>query len=103
MATEKRYSLEDIFQTLKEANILYEDKYVCVSSENKDGKEFTTAMTKAEYIAMTVAHELINPYSRLACDAFTAKKKNIEEAMKKAGFDPIAYPNYECFGLVTRT
>lgn len=102
MATEKRYSLVDIFQILKEANTLYEDKYVCVSSENKDGGEITTAMTKAEYIAMTVAYELVSPYSRLACENFTAKKKEVEEAMKAAGFAHIAYPNYECFGLVKR-
>lgn len=102
MANDKRYSLVDIFNTLKEANTLYEDKYVCVTSENKGGDEITTAMTKAEYIAMSVAHELISPYSRLACEHFTAKKKDVEAAMKEAGFDPIAYPNYSCFGLIKK-
>lgn len=97
---EKRYSLADIFRILKEVNIIFEDSVVCVTHENDDGDEVTTAMSKAEYIAMTVAHELISPYSRLACSEFTAKKKEVEKAMAEAGFDKIAYPNYSCFGLI---
>ena len=103
MATEKRYSLQDIFQILKEANTIYENKSVTVSSEGSDGKEIETNMNKSEYIAMTIAHELISTYSRLACKQFTANKKDVEAAMRVAGFDPIAYPNYECFGLIKYT
>lgn len=102
MATEKRYSLVDIFNILKQVNAIYEKKGVIVSSEVEEGIEVETNMSKSEYIAMNVAHELISPYSQLACDTFTAKKKDVEEAMKQAGFNEVAYPNYEYFGLVKR-
>lgn len=101
MATEKRYSLVDIFQMLKEANFLFEDTPIALASDGKGDDEIITHMNKSEYIAMTVAHELTSPYSRLACNSFTAKKKDVIEAMCEAGYDKVAYPNYESFGILT--
>jgi hypothetical protein len=100
MATEKRYSLVDIFQMLKEANFLFEDTQIKVASDGESDNEIITHMNKSEYIAMTVAHELTSAYSRLACNSFTAKKKDVIEAMREAGYDKVAYPNYESFGIL---
>ena len=98
MATEKRYSLVDIFKILKQVNHIYENKKVTVISESF-GEDEETIMSKSEYIAMNIAYELVTDESLLASEQFTAKQKDVEEAMKQAGFDKVAYPRYDKYLL----
>jgi len=58
-----------------------------------------TRMNLNEYIAMSVAHELINESSRLASDDFTVSKDLVIKVMEKHGYDEVAYPKYEYFGV----
>lgn len=101
MATEKRYSLVDIFNILKQVNHPYERKDVTVISESF-GEDEETVMTKSEYIAMNIANELITDESLLASEQFTAKQKDVEGAMKQAGFKAVAYPRYDKYLLDKR-
>lgn len=99
---EKRYSLRDIFAILNESFLIFHNKNVIVVSENDDGDEIKTDMSLSEFIAMSIAHELVDNYSRLACEEFTAKMENVIEAMSEAGFDEVAHPVYKCFGVIMR-
>ena len=95
---EKNYSLNDIFALLHEAIPLLGSKEVTViSGEESDVK---TSMSLAEYVAMSVAHELTSEVSRLASNEPMAKKADVEAAMKQNYWDEIAYPNYEYAGLI---
>ena len=95
---EKNYSLNDIFALLHEAIPLLGSKEVTViSGEESDVK---TSMSLAEYVAMSVAHELTSEVSRLASNEPMAKRADVEAAMKQNYWDEIAYPNYEYAGLI---
>lgn len=95
---DKNYSLNDIFALLHEALPLLGSKEVTVvSGEESDVK---TSMSLAEYVAMSVAHELTSEVSRLASDEPMAKKADVEAAMKQNYWDEVAYPNYTYAGLI---
>jgi hypothetical protein len=95
---DKKYSLNDIFALLHEAIPLLGSKQVTVvSGEESDIK---TPMSLAEYVAMSVAHELTSEYSRLASDEPMAKKADVEAAMKQNYWDEVAYPNYTYAELI---
>lgn len=95
---DKNYSLNDIFALLNEAIPLLGSKQVTVvSGEESDIK---TSMSLAEYVAMSVAHELTSEDSRLASDKPMAKKADVEAAMKQNYWDEVAYPNYTYAGLI---
>jgi len=97
----KRYSLNDIFGYLREAtNILSKD--VTISSENDSGQEKQTDMLLSEYIAMSLASELISTTSRMASEDSIAKKDDVIAAMKANYYEEVAFPNYEGVGLLLR-
>ena len=95
---EKCYSLNDIFSILGESFFILTKTVVL--SHDRDGEEKNTPMKLSEYIATTIAWELTSDYSRLACPDFTASKTLVKEAMKANYFEPVAYPKYECAGIV---
>jgi hypothetical protein len=98
---EKRYSLNDIFGYLREAtNILSRD--VTISYENSPGQVEKAHMLLSEYIAMSVASELISTTSRMASEDSIAKKDDVIAAMKANYYDEIAFPNYEGVGILLR-
>jgi hypothetical protein len=97
---EKRYSLNDIFAILHETTaLLFGDRMVTVISEDETETQIRTPMSLSEYMAMTVAHELISDSSRLACEDFTASKTDVEAALTANYFEPVAFPNYEHYGI----
>lgn len=96
---EKRYSLNDIFGYLREATLLL-SKDVTISSENDSGKVEKAHMLLSEYIAMSLASELISTTSRMASEDSIAKKDDVIAAMKANYYDEIAFPNYEGVGLL---
>jgi hypothetical protein len=95
---EKNYSLNDIFALLHEAIPLLGSKQVTVVSGEESN--IKTEMSLAEYVAMSVAHELTSDDSRLASDEPMAKKADVEEAMKQNYWGEVAYPNYTYMGLI---
>ena len=95
---EKKYSLNDIFALLNESTqVLF--KNVTVIHENKDETEERQEMMLSEFVAMTVAHELIWSQSRLA---FDEDKDLVIAAMAKNHYQEVAYPNYEHYGIILR-
>jgi hypothetical protein len=96
---EKRYSLNDIFGYLREATLLL-SKDVTISSENDSGQVAKAHMLLSEYIAMSLASELISDTSRMASEDSIAKKDDVIAAMKANYYDEIAFPNYEGVGLL---
>jgi len=96
---EKRYSLNDIFAILHETTPIFGDRMVTVISEDESGTQSRTPMSLSDYMAMTVAHELIDESSRLACEGFTATKPDVEAALTANYFEPVAFPNYEHYGI----
>lgn len=98
---EKRYSLNDIFGYLREAtNILSKD--VTISYENDSGQEKHTDMLLSEYIAMSLASEMISTTSRMASEDSIAKKDDVIAAMKANYYEEVAFPNYIGVGLLLR-
>lgn len=98
---EKRYSLNDIFGYLREAtNILSKD--VTISYENDSGQEKQTDMLLSEYIAMSLASEMISTTSRMASEESIAKKDDVIAAMKANYYEEVAFPNYIGVGLLLR-
>lgn len=96
---EKRYSLNDIFAILHETTAIFGDRMVTVISEDETEKQVRTPMSLSEYMAMTVAHELIDESSRLACEDFTATKTDVEAALTANYFESVAFPNYTHYGI----
>jgi len=97
----KRYSLNDIFGLLHESTQLLGQKQVTVVSEDNGGIYKTrTDMSLSDYIAMSVAKELISDDSRMAAEDFTASKADVEAAMAANYFEKVAFPNYEHPGLI---
>jgi hypothetical protein len=91
-----RYSLRDIFGFLHESTQLLERRMVAI--EDDDG--IKTHMTLREYVGLTLANELTDDGSRMASDETTAKKTDVIAAMKSVGYDDVAFPVYESFGLL---
>lgn len=102
MSNQKRYSLNDIFELLKESTSLLRSP-VTVVSEDDSGKQTRTRMAMYEFIAMSVGHELSSSDSRLASGDGTpmATKEEVIEVLDAHGFDEVAYPVYENFGIMT--
>ena len=98
---EKRYSLDDIFSIIREATSDILGRAVTIVSEDKEGKEERTSMTLAEAVAMMVAHEMTWDMSRLsdASGKTMATKDEVVAAMKNNGYDEVAYPVYEHYGI----
>jgi len=101
---EKRYSLDDIFSILKEATSAVLVRGVTIVAEDEEGKEERTDMTMAEAVAMMVGHEMTWDMSRLtdASGKTMATKEEVMTAMKNNGYDEVAYPVYESFGISMR-
>jgi hypothetical protein len=95
---EKKYSLNDIFGFLREATMIF-TKPVAAIHEDENGKRNDTPMILSEYIAMSLAKELISDDSRMASEDTTAKKEDVIAAMKANYYDEVAYPKYEHFGI----
>lgn len=95
----KKYSLYDIFGFLREA--IHElDTPVQVDYE-ENGVSTQDDMRLNEYIAMTLAHELVSDTSSMASNITTSTKKNVISAMKAHGYDKVAFPNYgKYFGII---
>ena len=97
MATEKKYSTQDIFWILGQALILLQDKHITVIEsdrydENSDGQEKRVSLV--DYIARAVADELV--------EHFNEAEKDVKEAIQKTemDFDEITYPkNDKCVGI----
>jgi hypothetical protein len=89
-----RYSLKDIFGLLQEATLTLQKPITVVEDDKK------TEMTLAEYVAMAVAHELTDDMSKFAPSGST--KEEVIEAMKANGYEDIAFPVYEQFGVIMR-
>ena len=95
---EKKYSLNDIFALLNESTQVL-SKTVTVVHENSDEVQEKQEMMLSEFIAMTVAHELVWTGSRLG---FDENKDHVIAAMAKNHYDEVAYPNYEHYGIILR-
>ena len=95
---EKKYSLNDIFALLNESTQVL-SKIVTVVHENEGKVQERQEMMLSEFIAMTVAHELIWDQSRLG---FEENKDLVISAMEKNHYDKVAYPNYEHYGIILR-
>ena len=63
-----------------------------------DGDEKKTDMALYEYIAMAVAYELTDTMSKFAPSGST--KEEVIEAMTANGYEKIAFPVYEQFGVI---
>jgi hypothetical protein len=95
---EKKYSLNEIFGFLREATMIF-TKPVAAIHEDENGTRHDTPMVLSEYIAMSLAKELISDDSRMASEDTTAKKEDVIAAMAANHYDEVAYPNYEHFGI----
>jgi hypothetical protein len=95
---EKKYSLNDIFGFLREATMIF-TKPVSAIYEDETGKTHETPMALSEYIAMSLATELISDDSRMASEDTTAEKDDVIAAMKANYYDEVAYPNYKHVGI----
>jgi hypothetical protein len=88
----KEYSLKDIFAILRDATIDLQRKTVFLVTEDKDGKDVEIKMELPDYIAMSVGYQIHTTTN--SDDA----KDDVIAAMDSAGYEEIAYPNYESFG-----
>ena len=95
---EKKYSLNDMFGFLREATLVL-DRTVTVSSENAAEKRKTTKMLLSEFIAMSLANELISEESRMASSETTASKADVIAALAANHYEEVVYPNYSHFGI----
>ncbi len=89
----KEYSLKDIFAYLRDATIDLHNKNVILVTEDKDGKDIEIKMELPVYIAMSVGYQIHTTTNTNSVDA----KKDVIAAMAAAGYEDIAYPNYESF------
>jgi hypothetical protein len=90
------YSLNDIFGLLHESTQLLGSKNVIVSS----GDSEKTQMSLAEYIAMSVATQLVSETSRMATNSGSmATKDDVEAALRANHWSELTFPNYEYAGL----
>ena len=62
--------------------------------------DIKTHMTLQEYVGLALATELTDDGSRIASDETTAKKTDVIAAMKSVGYDDVAFPVYDSFGLI---
>ena len=90
----KQFSLNDIFVLLRETNVIFTDKPVTVLSEDENEERVETPMMLSNFISMNIAHELVN--------SFDIKKSDVIAAMSGVGYEEIAYPEYEHYGVVFR-
>ncbi len=90
----KEYSLKYIFVILREATVNLQ-KDVVLTTQDKDGKDIKIQMKLPDYIAMSVGYQITN-------DSNDEVKKDVIEAMAAAGYEEVAYPNYEHFGIIMR-
>ncbi len=88
----KEYSLNDIFAILRDATIDLHNKNVVLVTEDKDGKDIEIKMELPDYIAMSVGYQIHTTTN--SGDA----KDDVIAAMAAAGYEEVAYPNYESFG-----
>ncbi len=89
----KEYSLKDIFAFLRDATIDLHNKNVILVTEDKDGKDIEIKMELPDYIAMSVGYQI-----RTTINLDNDKAKDyVNTAMAAAGYEDIAYPNYESF------
>jgi hypothetical protein len=93
-AEKKQFSLNDIFILLRETNVIFTNKPVTLLSEDDEGKQTSTPMMLSDFITMNIAHELV--------ETFDINKSDVIAAMSDAGYEEIAYPEYEHYGLVFR-
>jgi hypothetical protein len=89
----KEYSLKDIFAILRDATINLHNKNVVLVTEDKDGKDIEIKMELPDYIAMSVGYQIHTTTN--SDDA----KDYVIAAMAAAGYDEVAYPNHESFGV----
>jgi hypothetical protein len=94
-----KYSLNDIFGLLREATLIL-DRPITVITEEEDGEQKKTGMLLSEFVAMSLAHELVDESSRMASESTTASKKDVISAMKANYYEEVAFPNYEHFGVI---
>ena len=94
---EKKFSLDDIFAIIRESTVIL-SKQITVVYE-KDEKQQKQDMLLSEFIAMSVASELIGEHSRVIA---SERKEVVIAAMKKNYYDEVAYPEYEHFGIIMR-
>jgi hypothetical protein len=87
-----KYSLKDIFGLLREATLTLTNPITVLEDDNK------TTMTIAEYVAMSVAHELTDDMSKFAPSGST--KDEVITAMKATGYEEVAFPVYTQFGII---
>lgn len=92
MSDVKEYSLNDIFAILRDATLNLHQNVV-LSTEDKDGKDIEIKMELPDYIAMSVGYQIHNTTN--SGDA----KDDVINAMANAGYEEVAYPNYESFGI----
>lgn len=90
MATEKKYSLEDLFMLLGQSLILLQDKQISVSETNNmdelDEKETKTRVSLVDYIVRAVGDELVDRYGET--------EETVRQALDSTemDFEEIAYP-----------
>lgn len=95
---DKKYSLNDMFGFLREATLVL-DRPVTVSSENTGEKEKQTKMLLSEFIAMSLANELVSEESRMASSETTASRSDVITALAANHYEEVVYPNYTHFGI----
>lgn len=97
MASEKKYSLEDIFWILGQALILLQDKQITVIESDRydeESKEEEKRISLVDYVARAVADELV--------EHFGEQQETVSEAIEKTGmdFDSITHPDEsKCIGI----
>lgn len=97
MATEKKYSNQDLFWILGQALILLNDKFITISETDRYSDEEIESkkrVTLLDYIARAVADELV--------EHFGETENEVKEAIQKTGmdFDEVTYPqNNKCVGI----
>ena len=97
MATEKKYSTQDLFWILGQALILLHDKRITVIesdryNEEAEGREKQVSLV--DYIARAVADELVEHMGET--------EEDVKEAIEKTemDFDEITHPkNDKCIGI----
>lgn len=95
----KKYSLYDIFGFLREATQELQNSVQVDYEENGISKQ--DDMKLNEYIAMTLAHELVSDTSPMVSDITRSTKKAVISAMKANGYEEVAFPKYgTTYGII---
>jgi len=95
----KKYSLYDIFGFLREATLELTHSVQVEYDEN--GISTQDDMQLNQYIAMTLAHELVSDTSPMASDITRSTKKAVISALKANGYEEVAFPKYgNYFGII---